>query len=218
MLTDGVYAIVMTLLVLELKLPEGMSPSTALAHIDLFVPRLLAYVIGFGVVGSAWAYAHQIGSLYGRSNLVHVALNLTALMFISLVPFCASVMGDFPSTAYGPAAYGIVVGLGSGAYTLDLVLTQRDLISPAIDRRLIRQIILGVSIGTVWSLFVGLVLAPLNPMLALAALVVHFLHHWIWLIATERRVHAASVLADAWGAPHEPAQARPSSRLQTAIR
>src|SRR3954465_12085484 len=99
MLPDGVYAIVMTLLVLELKLPEGMAPATALAHIDEFAPRLLAFGIGFSVAGSAWAYVHHVNSLYGRSNLLHVSLNLIALMFISLVPFCASVMGKFPFTA-----------------------------------------------------------------------------------------------------------------------
>src|SRR4051812_7019838 len=96
MLTDGVYAIVMTLLVLELRLPEGMSPSTALAHLDEFAPKLMAFVIGFCVAGSAWAYVHHLNSLYARCNLLHVALNLIALMFISLVPFCASVMGKFP--------------------------------------------------------------------------------------------------------------------------
>lgn len=217
MLTDGVYAIVMTLLVLELRLPEGMSPSTALAHLDAFGPKLMAYVIGFTVAGSAWAYVHHINSLYGRSNLLHVSLNLIALMFISLVPFCASVMGKFPFTAYGPAAYGIVVGLGSATYTLDLILTQRELISPAIERRLVRQIILGTSIGSAWALFVGLVLAPWNPMLALAALVVHFAHHWIWLAVTERRVHAASVLADVWDPPHE-APERPSRRVRAGVR
>jgi len=203
MLTDGVFAIVMTLLVLELKLPEAMTPAAAMAHLDTFLPKVMAYVIGFSVAGSGWAYVHHVNSLYGRSNLLHVALNLVALMFISLVPFCASVMGSYPDTPYGPGAYALGVGLASTVYTADLILTHKDLISPAIDRRLVRSIILGTSIGSAWCFFVALVIAPRSPLLALGALALHFCHHWIWLIATEKRVHAAAMLAETWDAPHE---------------
>jgi len=55
-------------------------------------------------------------------------------------------------------------------------------------------------------------------MLALAVLVVHFLHHWIWLIATEHRVHTASGLADVWDAPHQAARPQPATWLWAAAR
>lgn len=199
-LVDAVYAIVMTLLVLDLRVPEASTLQEALPRLRALEPRAAAFAIGFVVAASGWAYVHQINLLFTRSNLIHVALNLLALMLASAIPFGASVMGAFPHTFYGPATYSIIVGSLTLIYAFDLGLCQRVLIPPAVDRRLIWTTFGLATTAGLWCLFVGLVIAPWRPTLALWALGLHFLAHWICLFAMERRVREASAAAERWHA------------------
>ncbi|MBV9269527.1 MAG: DUF1211 domain-containing protein, partial [Candidatus Eremiobacteraeota bacterium] len=77
-LVDGVYAIVMTLLVLELKLPDASSSHGAVLNLGALAPKAVAFLIGFGVAASGWAYVHQVNLLFTGCNLVHIGLNLLA--------------------------------------------------------------------------------------------------------------------------------------------
>lgn len=202
MLVDGVYAIVMTLLVLDLRLPEGMAPREALLHLETLGPKALAFVIGFVVAASAWAFVHHMNSLFARSNLLHVGLNLLALLVASLIPFAASVMGAFPHTFQGPAVYSVIVSVLTLIYCADLGLCQKALIPPVVDRKLVWTIFGLATAAGVWCLFVGLVIAPWNPTVALWALGVHFLGHWICLFATERPVRLAAAAIERWRGAH----------------
>jgi uncharacterized membrane protein len=200
---DAVYAIIMTLLVLDLKLPERLAPGEALQHLQSLEPKALAFAIGFCVAGSGWAYVHHVSALFTRSNLQHLSLNLVALLIASLIPFSASVMGAFPHTSYGPVAYSINVGVLTLIYALDLALCQHALIPPVVDRRLIWIVFGLATLAGVWCLFVGLVIAPWNADIALWGLGLHFLIHWTCLFLTERRVRKAAVSAERWHAEHE---------------
>jgi len=199
-LVDAVYAIVMTLLVLELKPPEASNVQEALRHLQGLEPKAVAFVIGFVVAASGWAYVRQVSLLFTRSNLIHLVINLLALMLASLIPFGASVMGSFPHTFYGPAIYSLIVGVLTLIYALDLALCQRALIPPVVDRRLIWAIC-GLATGAgLWCLFVGLVIAPWNPAVALWALAVHLLVHWTCMFGAERPVREAATAAERWHA------------------
>lgn len=202
-LIDAVYAIIMTLLVLELKLPEASTPHEALMHLRALEPKAVAFVIGFAVAGSGWAYIHHVGVLFTRSNLLHLSLNLLALMVASLIPFSASVMGSFPQTAYGPAAYSLNVGVLTLIYALDLAVCQRALIPSVVDRRVVWTVVGLATMAGLWCLFAGLVIAPWNPQLALWALGLHVIIHWACLFATERWVREAAAAAERWHADHE---------------
>jgi uncharacterized membrane protein len=197
---DGVYAIVMTLLVLELRPPEASNVQEGLQRLQGLEPKAVAFVIGFVVAASGWAYVHQVGLLFTRSNLLHEVINLLALMLASLIPFGASIMGSFPHTFYGPATYSLIVGVLTLIYALDLALCQRTLIPPVVDRRLIWTIFgLAIAAG-LWCLFVGLVIAPWNPAVALWALGLHLLVHWTCMFGAQRRVRQAAKAAERWHA------------------
>lgn len=202
MLVDAVYAIVMTLLVLELKLPDGLSPGEALQRMEELGPKLLAFAIGFIVTASGWAYVHHVSSLFARSNLAHVGINLLALMLASLIPFSASVMGAFPGAAYGPQLYAINIGVLTGLYGLDLVIGRASLIPPVVDRKLLSQLVRNVFSAAAWYLFVGIVVAWWSPLAALILLGIHAVAHWTLLATTEQAVRKASLAVEEWELHH----------------
>jgi len=202
MLVDAVYAIVMTLLVLDLKVPEGLSPAEALLRMQDLGPKALAFVIGFIVTASGWAYVHQVSGLFARSNLLHVGVNLLALMFASLIPFSASVMGAFPGAAYGPQIYALNIGLLTAIYGVDLLIGRASLIPPVVDRRLLFQLIRNVFLAAAWYLVVALVIAPWSPIAALVFLGVHAVAHWVLLGTIERGLRKAARDVERWEAHH----------------
>lgn len=188
---DGVYAIIMTILVLDLKLPEGLSTGDATAKFYALAPRFEAFVVSFGVAAAGWAYSHTVSPLFQRSNTTHVAINLLALMFASLIPFCASVLGSLPDSVLGPQSYALVVAAQIGAYMLDMIACQKALIPKAVPRKLIYLVIALGSFASLYMASIGLVVAPRYPRLALVLIVIHFVAHWALLYGFARPIHEA---------------------------
>ena len=97
-LTDGVFAIVMTLLVLEIVLPETAQPLVQAelpGRIIELWPKLLSYLLSFIALGFFW-YIHHFSFHYiKRSDYGLVWLNILFLMFIALMPFSTSILGTY---------------------------------------------------------------------------------------------------------------------------
>ena len=95
--TDGVYAIVITLLVLELKAPEvpGLTNEQVLADLAKQSRVFLAYFISFFVVGWLWFRHHGIFKALEKSDNVVILINFIHLLFVSLIPYTASVAGRY---------------------------------------------------------------------------------------------------------------------------
>jgi uncharacterized membrane protein len=97
-LTDGVFAIVMTLLVLEISIPE-IAPSSV--HVELsrrlleLWPKLLSYGISFIILGAFWYLHHQAFHYIKRSDSGLTWLNILFLMFIALIPFSTALFGSY---------------------------------------------------------------------------------------------------------------------------
>lgn len=97
-LTDGVFAIAMTILVLDLRLPSGVAPadlSRVLMH-DV-MQRLIIYMGSFVILGTLWvAMNFQLG-LLDRVNRPYLWTNVFYLMVICVVPFSASLLAAYPA-------------------------------------------------------------------------------------------------------------------------
>jgi len=98
-LTDGVFAIAMTLLVLTLDLPQinkGMVPRCQL-HDFLFSQWyvLYNYALSFILLAMFWVMHHVQFHLIQRTDRIHLWINMIILLFIALVPFSTSLVGDF---------------------------------------------------------------------------------------------------------------------------
>ena len=112
--SDGVVAILITIMVLELHAPEAVSWQ-ALRPI---VPIFLAYVLSFVFLGIYWANHHHMLQLAERVNGGILWANLHLLFWLSLIPFTTSWMGEHHRAFAPTALYGIVLLFSGMAYTI----------------------------------------------------------------------------------------------------
>jgi uncharacterized membrane protein len=97
-LTDGVYAIAMTILVLELTFPLGTkieTSATFLAVLATMWAKFYCYVLSFLILSMMWIGTNDLLCRLKHTDKRFVMLNITTLMFIVLVPFTTGLMGDY---------------------------------------------------------------------------------------------------------------------------
>jgi uncharacterized membrane protein len=116
--SDGVIAILITIMVLELKIPHGNPES---AHIkglqqEHLVPVFLTYVLSFVFLGIYWNNHHHLLMATRRVNGAVLWANLHLLFWLSLFPFFTGWMGENHFAELPTAAYGIVLFMAGVAY------------------------------------------------------------------------------------------------------
>lgn len=112
--SDGVFAIIITIMVLELKVPHGVE-LTALKPV---LPVLLTYILSFIYLGIYWNNHHH---LFQATELVSGAIlwaNLHLLFWLSLFPFATGWIGENHVAATPTAIYGFVLLMAAIAYTI----------------------------------------------------------------------------------------------------
>lgn len=105
-LTDGVFAIIMTLLVLEIHVPQltnGESLSTGMLQVW---PNLVVFVISFILTGMYWVAHRDMFTLIRAVDRRLVWLNILYMLPIALVPFAAALLGEFSQDALAIRLYG----------------------------------------------------------------------------------------------------------------
>src|ERR1700740_1046683 len=112
--TDGVIAIIITIMVLEIRVPHG----TDLAALRADVPVLLAYVLSYVNVGIFWNNHHHLLQVTKRIDGRVLWANLALLFWLSLVPFVIRWIDESGFAALPTAAYGIVLACAAVSYTI----------------------------------------------------------------------------------------------------
>jgi len=132
-ITDGVYAIVITLLVLDLKVPEipGSADNMRLAA-DLIdqIPNFIAYFISFFVVAVFWMNHRRLFGSLKRCDEKTSLLNLGHILFVTLIPYTTSLIGRYEFDQIAAILFAANIGLAS----LSLVLLYQYLV-PQTDWR-----------------------------------------------------------------------------------
>lgn len=103
--SDGVFAIVITLLILSIKLPEVDYSNLKQALIDL-LPNVLSYVMSFLIIGVYWVAHHRSSLLIAKIDGVFLWLNILLLLFISFIPYPTSLLGKYPFKEIPIIIYG----------------------------------------------------------------------------------------------------------------
>jgi uncharacterized membrane protein len=109
-LSDGVFAIALTLLIIEIAVPTAGDASLGRALLQLW-PRYVAYLLSFLVIARFWVNHHQAFRLIGRYDQPLLWLNLILLMFVAFLPFPTAVLGRHLGSSAAAALYAISVGL-----------------------------------------------------------------------------------------------------------
>jgi uncharacterized membrane protein len=113
--SDGVIAVIITIMVLELKVPHGAAPE------DLFAvaPTFLSYVLSFLYVAIYWNNHHHMMSTVRRVSGGVLWANMHLLFWLSLVPFATAWTAEHPLTSWPTALYGFILVMGAIAYTVE---------------------------------------------------------------------------------------------------
>lgn len=113
--SDGVIAILITIMVLELRLPDGQGTWEALAPV---LPKLLTYTLSFVYLGIYWNNHHHMLQAADRVSGAVLWANLHLLFWLSLVPAATGWMGEHHREAVPAAVYGVVMVMAATAYTI----------------------------------------------------------------------------------------------------
>ncbi len=175
--SDGVLAIIITIMVLELKVPHGSD----FAAIEPLLPVFLSYVLSFLYVGIYWNNHHHLFKACNRINGGIMWANLHLLFWLSLFPFGTGWMGENHFTPLPTALYGAVLLLAAFAY---LILQNLIIKSEGRNSKL------AASIGNDWKgrlsaviFAAGIALSFVQPALAGGLYVLPAL---LWLIPDRR--------------------------------
>ena len=110
--SDGVLAILITIMVLELKVPHG----TDVASLRPLVPVVISYVLSFIYLGIYWTNHHHMLHVTARVTGGMLWANLHLLFWLSLVPFVTAWMGENQFAPVPTAAYGVPLLMAAIAY------------------------------------------------------------------------------------------------------
>lgn len=110
--SDGVFAVIITIMVLDMKLPQG----TDLHALESVAPIFSCYVLSFLYVGIYWNNHHHLFHASERVTGGILWANLALLFFLSLVPFTTAWMGENNYAPLPVAIYGVVILLAGMAY------------------------------------------------------------------------------------------------------
>jgi uncharacterized membrane protein len=159
--SDGVIAILITIMVLELKVPDGSD----WAALRPLVPVFLSYVLSFVYLGIYWNNHHHLLSATRRINGTVLWANLHLLFWLSLFSFFNGWMGENHFDPLPTAAYGVVLFMAAIAY----YILQRTIIAAQGP-----DSTLAAALGND-------VKGKISPVIFVAAVPIAFLNHWVAL-------------------------------------
>ena len=106
--SDGVFAIVITLLILDIRFPEVEYAHFAETLVSV-VPRILAYVMSFVIIGLYWVIHHNSMHAIKKTDRGFLWLNILLLLCVSFIPFPTSLVGRYPFQAGPIVFYGFTL-------------------------------------------------------------------------------------------------------------
>lgn len=167
-LSDGIFAFAMTLLVLNLAIPaESLSPAALVGYLGALVPNLLAYLVGFLVIGSFWMGHHRVFRHIHRWDTTLLWLNILFLVTVAIEPFVIGiVMKEGPSLPAVATVAGVWALTGALLTLIWIYATEgRRLVDPTLTRAYVGRYARTVAVTPViFALSIGI--AFVSPLLA----------------------------------------------------
>jgi uncharacterized membrane protein len=160
--SDGVYAIAITLLVLELRLPDLPASATAAeltAALFGLWPKLYAYALSFVVIGFLWITHHRLFAFIRRYDSTLLWLNLLVLLFVAFLPFPTVVLGSYGHLAPAVVLYASTFVLIASSQLLLWMYASRwgRLVDPDLDPRVVTYMALrALTALVIWLLSIPL--------------------------------------------------------------
>ena len=147
--SDGVIAIIITIMILELKLPDLHSESSEaqmVAYLKGLAPYFFTYVFSFMMIGIFWTNHHHMFHLLETTDETLLWLNFVFLFMLSLIPFATAIVGASPQLSLSVAIYGLVLLLTTVSFLIMRSYTIRRKLVHIDKNRMLRYKIFKLSI------------------------------------------------------------------------
>jgi len=169
--SDAVFAVVCTLLVVSLQLPQvsGKNPEhSLLISIVGMAPTFGSYVLSFALVTLYWVAHHDLMRILRSVSSGLLWMNNFFLMWLALLPFPTEMMGAYPHNETAVLFFGLITMMAAIAFiSLRLyVLFERDLLAPQFDAAYLRHSIRNSAIGTALY-FIALLVSYLSEQITI---------------------------------------------------
>lgn len=171
--SDAVFAIAITLLVIEIHvpdLPHGASDAQYLAALHELIPSFAGYIISFAIVAAFWAVHHRAFALAERYHQRVLLLNMLLLGMVAFVPFASAFishnMGDRVPSVFYCATLAVTAALNAGVVWIATGPEMASANAAGADRWAVRSRSLGLLLGSATAVAVTFV-APLYGQFAL---------------------------------------------------
>jgi len=175
--SDGIFAIIVTLLVLEIKVPhigDHNSQQELTEALTGLLPKFISWIISFFTVAVIWVNHHKLFKQFRSPDSGLFWWNAVLLLWTSFIPFPTAVLGDYPGNFVSIVLYGMVMALMAASFTgmRYYVLRKGNLLEDDVDVKLFRA-------GTKASLYFGplfylsgILLGLISPFLSFAVFII----------------------------------------------
>ena len=143
-LVDGIFAISMTLLVLSIGLPTisgSVSEAAFQQHIATLAPKIGIYALSFWILSTIWRVNHQQFFFIKKINGTLISINIFWLLFVALLPFSTSVIGNYGQYYTANLIFNVNMFLIGLLYSLNwYYATEKDLVDEKLDKKTIKSL------------------------------------------------------------------------------
>ena len=170
-LSDGVFAIAITLLVLEIRfpeIPESEIDALFLSGLGTIIPNLIGFALSFFIIASYWFSYHRILHFVGEADRTLAMLNIVFLFFIAFIPFPTALIGLYGAHMSIVIFYAVSILLSSIVLFLMWwhAAAGYNLIDKSLDRRFVEYLTVRLLVP-VASFSASIFVALINPLLAM---------------------------------------------------
>lgn len=181
--SDGVFAIIVTLLVLDLRVPDitgTLSLQTTLVKLLPLVPQFLSFAMSFLILCIFWVNHHEFFSVIKKADQKFLWLNNLTLFWLCFVPFPTAFLGRNPTNTIVVMLFGLVLCLAAASFSLmtNYVLKSKELVDIHVsdkERAVARR---RGYLGVV-AYAISVALAPLSAYISLAIFILVPLYYFI---------------------------------------
>ena len=168
-LSDGVFAVALTLLVLDVKPPQ-VNPALLGSAVLAMAPRLGIFALSFAIVTYYWVSHHSVFTYVRTTDRGLLWLNMLFLFTIVVLPFSAAVLADYPRTAPAIALYGANVALCSVALSVAWWYAVAKGLSIDVERVELRHVAVRTAVSPILALL-GVAVSTIAPVISLVLFV-----------------------------------------------
>jgi len=168
--SDGIFAIIITLLVLEIKVPhiDDYSLNSELLKALLgLLPKIVGWIISFFTIAVIWVNHHRIFKQIKQLDSGIFWWNALLLLWCTFIPFPTAVLGDYPENKVSIILYGAVMALMGASFSLMrfYAIRKSELLDESVDLVMFRK-------GTYYSVIFG-------PVMYLTGVALGFVHPYL---------------------------------------